>query len=332
MSGVGLLICWSTICPKEDRYDFSIIDQALAYWGAKGKKVALGVGTIGFPIRMADGSLENPTPDWVLKKVSTFQQTVMVIPFTPDKSKQQEPTTLPSYFDPRFIEETRKLVNKLGERYDGNPALETVRIGTGIYGEDNATFDGLKASMPGWSKSNWIHYCQQMTDIYEAAFHKSQLEFDEGWVSVVQVYGTPEEQAEARAFMQSLRDRHVFLAFNGLSSQDYPLWAARDTGKFTQWERTLITDLSNLQQAKAAGCPIGLEAIGPKTGSEMQDTVAIANMVKALQPDRVLLFDETPMLIRNKRLGVDLRGEVPKASVASTTAQIEEFFQLLGYK
>ena len=212
MSGVGLIINWSTLCPEENKYDFSIIDKALAYWGSKGKKVILNVGAVGFPIRYAGGSLQSATPEWVLKKVSTYQKNVRVLPWTPDKSKQEALTTLPSYFDPRFVEETRKLVKLLGERYDGNPALETVRIGTGILGEDNGTFDGLKAAIPGWSKSNWLNYCRQMTDIYETAFQKSQLEFDEGWISIIDVYGTPMEQADARAFTKSLRYRHVFLS------------------------------------------------------------------------------------------------------------------------
>ena len=93
-----------------------------------------------------------------------------------------------------------------------------------------------------------------------------------------------------------------------------------------------------MQEAKAAGCPSGLEAIGPKTGPEMQDTIAIVNMVKALQPDRVLLFNEAPTLLRHKRNGADdnssdaVSQEVPKRAIEPTTGQIEMMFQLLGYK
>jgi hypothetical protein len=337
MSGVSLLICWNTICPREDQYDFSIIDQALAYWGAKGKKVVLGVGTVCFPVRNAQGSLDSATPEWVLSKVSTYSEDVRVIPFTPDRAKQRAVFTLPSYFDPRFVEETRKMVLKLGQRYDGNPALAMVRIGTGILGEDNATFDGLKASIPGWSKSKWLTYCRQMTDIYEEAFHKSQLEFDEGWVSIAEVYGTPEEQSAARAFLQYLNARHVFLAFNGLSTEDYPLWETRGSGQFTPWQKTLITDLQNLQQAKASGCPIGLEAIGPTTGSQMKDLVLVADMVKALSPDRLILFNETAAVLHYQRdhtpgsLDTLLR-EIPKGRIESAAGQAAQFLQALGYK
>lgn len=333
MSGVSLLIYWGQIEPQRDQYDFSIIDQALAYWGAKGKKVILGVGTVGFPFREADDTINSATPAWVLGEVSTFQQMALVIPFSREPAKNHTLATMPSYWDPRFVKETRKLVEKLAARYDGNPALAYVRIGTGLLGEDNATLDGLKATMPGWSKMNWVHYCQQMADIYAGAFHKSQIEFDEGWIPIIEATGTPEEQAAARAFSKSLNDRHVFRAFNGFESQDFSIWQQGDVTTLTPWHLCIRTDLTELKLAKEQGCRIGLES-GPFRET-LWDVSAIANLEKTLGPNRLVLFNDVPMLLRHDREGgtpsQDLLLEVPAAHLAEETARVKELLGLLGY-
>jgi hypothetical protein len=333
MSGVSLLIDWNQIEPQHDQFDFSIIDRALAYWGAKGKKVILGVGTVGFPFRNAAGSLDSATPDWVLHEISTFQQDSMVLPWSPVPAKNHTLATMPSYWDPKFVDETRRLVEKLAARYDGNPALAYVRIGTGMLGEDNATLDGLKATMPGWSKLNWVHYCQQMADIYAGAFHRSQLEFDEGWIPIIEAIGTPAEQAAARAFSKSLNDRHVFRAFNGLESQDFSIWQQGDAPTVTLWHRCILTDLRELKAAKEAGCGIGLES--GTFRETLWDVDAIANVVKAIEPDRLVLFNDVPSLLRHDREGgppgADLLQEVPAPAIAPETARVKELFRLLGY-
>jgi len=70
----------------------------------------------------------------------------------------------------------------------------------------------------------------------------------------------------------------------------------------------------------------------------MTDTVALANMVKALQPDRLLLFDEVPTLLQYKRSGGgaaipdNVLREVPERRVEEVTAEIENLLQLLGYE
>ena len=332
MAGVSLLIDWNQIEPQRGQYDFSIIDRALAYWGAKGKKVILGVGTVGFPFRKVEDRVDSATPDWVLNEVSTFQQTSIVLPWSPVPAKNKTLATMPSYWDPEFVDETRKFVEQLGARYDGHPALAYVRIGTGLLGEDNATLDGLTASMPGWSKSNWVRYCQQISDIYAGAFHKTQLEFDEGWIPIILAIGSPQEKTAARAFSNSLNDRHVFRAFNGMESQDFSIWQRGDVPAITLWHRCILTDLTELKTAKEAGCGIGLES--GTFRETLWDVAAIANLVKAIQPNRLVLFNDVPSLVRHEREGgppsKDLLNEVPAPTIAAETARVHELFRLLG--
>jgi hypothetical protein len=44
----------------------------------------------------------------------------------------------PWYDDPTFLKEAQKLIQQLGERYDGNPTLAYVRIATSKDCEDKA--------------------------------------------------------------------------------------------------------------------------------------------------------------------------------------------------
>src|ERR1700730_8142672 len=54
MSGVVLVVIWSSLCPQADHCDFSPIDQVLDFWGARNKKVILNVATVGPPVKVLD--------------------------------------------------------------------------------------------------------------------------------------------------------------------------------------------------------------------------------------------------------------------------------------
>ena len=336
MSGVALTIYWSVISPRQGEYDFSIIDEALRYWSARGKKVVLCVATVGFPVRMDDDHLMCATPDWVMRKVANVTADIRVIPYNHVPEKNHAVAAVPSYFDPVFMELTRGLVRTLAARYDGNPAIAQVRIATGILGEDNGTFDGIDTKYPGFTKDNWIAYTQKVTDLYCSSFRKSELDFDEGWTAVNQMYGTEEEKKTAQAFVETLYQRHVFIAFNGLCSMDNRIWTNRDNpAALTKWEQTVALDLRMLQQAKARGCHIGLEAIGPITGPQMTSMPDILATIHALQPDRLLWFNDVANL-RNVALQNPILPPLgipgyPPALLSVTVKKVQDLFAGLGY-
>jgi hypothetical protein len=128
----------------------------------------------------------------------------------------------PRYDDPRFVREVQKLVQSLGQRYDGNPALAYMRIGTGKSGEDNPYG---RIGMGWFSNSLWIKYSRQVAGFYLTSFHGTRLEFDMLWTAIV-VAGvpnvtpiTPGEQKEAQQFIDELIDKNIFIAFNGIASE-----------------------------------------------------------------------------------------------------------------
>jgi hypothetical protein len=336
MNGVAFTTYWSVICPQEGKYDFSMIDDALSYWRARGKKVVLAVATVGFPVRMADDSLMSATPAWVMKKVANVTAKIRIIPYSPILSKNRGVASVPSYFDPVFMAETRKLVNALAQRYDGNPTIAQVRICTGILGEDNATFDGIQTKYPGFTKDGWTDYTREVTDLYCAAFHHSELDWDEGWITVNQMYGTAEEKARARAYVESLFQRHIFIAFNGLSSQDNFIWQNRDNpAALTQWQQTIALDLRTLQEAKRHGCHIGLEAYSVLTDKEMRSVPDMLATIRALQPDRLVWFNDVAQLRKFSEAHPTLPAAglpgYPPALLPLMVQNANELFKGLGY-
>jgi hypothetical protein len=131
MTGVVVAVYWSRLCPEEHRCDLSIIEHALDYWEKRGKKVILNVATVGHPmVVMRDGkrAMETPTPAWLLQKVSTYQMGAPpIVPVArPCVPEPRVNTTLPSYWDPRFLAATQELIQQLA-RFDGHPARRLPR-------------------------------------------------------------------------------------------------------------------------------------------------------------------------------------------------------------
>jgi hypothetical protein len=138
MSGIVLMVYWSTLCPDSDRCDFSLIDTVLKFWAGRGKQVVLDVATIGYPYRsIPDGrDTLGATPQWVMQQIETYEypQTRILgeLPYGVTRS-----AAMPDFRDPRFITLQSRLIEQLARRYDGHPAVAQIRIATGLMGEEN---------------------------------------------------------------------------------------------------------------------------------------------------------------------------------------------------
>jgi hypothetical protein len=228
MSGISIIIAWSQLCPAENTCNYAMIDQILAYWGKLGKKVILCVATTGAPIERVSGATHefvSATPDWVLRKVATFQADTnnFIGAYRDWKDMARNPQfkfSYPRYDDPRFVGEVQKLVRSLGERYDGNSAIAYMRIGTGKSGEDNPYG---RIGMRWFTNSLWIRFSRQVTEFYLASFHRTRLEFDMLWTAIVAAGArtatpiTAGEQREAQQFIDYVAAKNIFIAYNGIA-------------------------------------------------------------------------------------------------------------------
>ena len=313
MSGVVLIAYWSTICPTENACNFELIDRVLDYWKARKKKVVLSIATVGFPIRVyQDGQSRelNATPDWVLRRVTTFSEPSRVITAI-GEPPHQSLAVFPVYNDPSFVSEIRKLVAQLA-RYDGNSTIAQVRISAGLLGEDNPSVDGLKSRMPGFSDTVWTNYCRLMLDIYAEKFHRTQLEFDLGRISWSGALGDEAQKRLEATLITELQNKHALIAFDGLESSTLSVLEGPVDRKTLGPARTL----SRLVATKQKGESIGLESAAPLQVPRMNDIASIEATIEKIMPSRLVLFGTDAGIINLARTGENPTNETTRRFIS----------------
>jgi hypothetical protein len=334
MSGVVLVVIWSSLCPQADHCDFSPIDQVLEFWGARGKKVILNVATVGPPVKVLDVGAPrfvSSTPEWVLDLVATYTAMTPTLGFI--DGKNEAVARFPAYADPAFAELIERFVHGLA-RYDGHPVISQVRISTGRLGEDQPRL-GPKAALraiPGYTDLSWIAYCRSMTAIFRSTFKHTQLEFDLGRVGVSWAEGDEVVKRAADAFVEDLMAGKTFLQFNGLRDDTY-----ENIGGDAQ-NAGIQHILYYLREARGRGTAVGLEAFAPMTDPRMQNVVSIVKAVRALRPKLLVLFPDSAALVYYENRGDQpsnaaemkwINGHANKQAAAS---HVHELLHALGYE
>jgi len=298
LAGVVVMLTWAQLCPQEHVCNVSIIRQAADYWHAKGRKIVLGVATVGFPtvpVAVPGGfvgavaapggqapALQTATPGWVLRQVTTYRAETRVLDGRDPRAWAV--VEFPSYADPRFAGLVDRLVQVLAQ-FDGHPGIAQIRISTGLMSEDNPSPAGGRWLIPGYGDADWIGFCRTMSGIYRAHLRRTQLEFDLGVVALAWQRGDAEVKHAADAFVADLIAHDTFLAFDGLSSR-----TEDDLAHSGQSPQALPRIMHYLRQSVAAGQAVGLEAMQPLTAARMQDIDAIADAVVSLPAARLVLF------------------------------------------
>jgi hypothetical protein len=118
LSVIYLRIAWSFIEAEEGKYNWEVIDTPAQRWIDKGKKIALRITCYeNFPYA---------TPQWVEKAGAKTSG-------TPGRRDH------PDFCDPVFLEKLENFLSAMASRYDGNPHVAFVDIGSlGIWGEGHS--------------------------------------------------------------------------------------------------------------------------------------------------------------------------------------------------
>jgi hypothetical protein len=143
---------WNVLEPELGKFNWEIVDLALAEARAHGQKLA---------IRLMPYSNEDPLPDWYRNSGAKRAN---------KDSDKDGKIWQPDFSEPLFLKYWGKLVEEAGARYDGNPYLDTVDISSvGYWGE------GWSPYMPAF-----VHQ-KALVDIWLEAFKHTQLlmNFDE---------------------------------------------------------------------------------------------------------------------------------------------------------
>lgn len=143
---------WDEIEPKEGQIDFAKLDELLAHAHRAGQKLAIRV--------MCAGTDRKPmyVPQWLKDKgCKGFQY---------HYGDTNPRFWVPDMEDPIFQEAHFRLIAELGKRYDGNPDLDLVDIGSvGLWGEWHMSGTGVEMPTPKTRRA--------IVDAYLKAFPKT---------------------------------------------------------------------------------------------------------------------------------------------------------------
>ena len=124
LSTVYLRLPWAYLEPEEGIYNWAVLDTPAQRWIAKGKRIALR-------ITCSENWMTYATPQWVKDagaKGTYYQYGKGRV----DKGGPWDPF----FDDPVFMEKLERFMTAYAARYDGNPNVEFIDVGTyGLWGE-----------------------------------------------------------------------------------------------------------------------------------------------------------------------------------------------------
>jgi hypothetical protein len=124
LSTVYLRLPWAYLEPEEGKYNWAIFDTPAQRWIAKGKRIALRFTT-------SENWMKYATPEWVKNAggKGTFYQF--------NKGRVAESNSWdPIFDDPVYLQKLDAFLAAAAKRYDGNPNVEFIDVGTyGMWGE-----------------------------------------------------------------------------------------------------------------------------------------------------------------------------------------------------
>jgi hypothetical protein len=129
LSVIYLRVPWSFLEPQEGKYNWTLFDTPAQRWIAQGKKIAIRVSC-------SESWLRYATPRWVQEAGAKG------VEFEFGKGpKAGGPLWDPEYLDPVFLDKLDHFLAAMGRRYDGNPNVAFIDIGSfGMWGEGHTGF------------------------------------------------------------------------------------------------------------------------------------------------------------------------------------------------
>ena len=150
---------WADVEPEPGKFDWQIIDEVLAAWKRR--------GTVAFRVMTCNAHSEGyyTSPKWLFDSGCKGFEYV-VGGDDPTSGGKRIPRIEPDYSDPIYLARHGEFLKAWGERYDGNPGVEFLDIGSyGIWGEWHTTHPAP------------VEVRKQIVDLYLKAFHRTPMVF-----------------------------------------------------------------------------------------------------------------------------------------------------------
>jgi hypothetical protein len=157
-STVFLRVPWSFLEPKEGQFNWSLLDTPAQRWIAQGKQIALCVSS-------TESWWRDATPQWVQ------QAGAKGVEYEFGKGVQPGGTLWePDYLDPVFLQKLETFLAAMARRYDGNPSVAFITIGSfGMWGEGHTVFSSKL------SEERTLEAVKRHIDLYVEHFPHTQL-------------------------------------------------------------------------------------------------------------------------------------------------------------
>ncbi|MCX6895574.1 MAG: DUF4832 domain-containing protein [Verrucomicrobia bacterium] len=158
LSTVFLRVPWSFLEPKEGEYNWSLFDTPAQRWISKGKKIAMRVSC-------CESWLRYGTPKWVREAGAKG------VDFETDKGPTPGGQLFePDYLDPIFLEKLEKFLAAFAKRYDGNPNVAFLDVGSfGMWGEGHTVFSSRL------SREKTLEVAKHHIDLHVKLFPRTRL-------------------------------------------------------------------------------------------------------------------------------------------------------------
>jgi hypothetical protein len=158
LSVVYLRVPWSFLEPEEGRFNWSLFDTPAQRWIARGKRIAIRVSC-------SESWMRNATPAWVERAGAKG------IEFEFGKGPRPGgPLWDPDYLDPVFLAKLEHFLATMARRYDGNPNVAFIDIGSfGMWGEGHTGFSSRL------NETQTFEVVKRHIDLHRQAFRQTQL-------------------------------------------------------------------------------------------------------------------------------------------------------------
>jgi hypothetical protein len=202
LTAVYLRIPWSYLEPEEGKFNWAVVDTPAQRWISKGKQIA-------FRFSCAESWMRYATPQWVQKAGAKGYN------FRPGEERPDGPYWEPEYDDLVFLAKLERFLAAAAARYDGNPEVAFIDVGSfGVWGEGH-TFASTKRK---WPASTIIHHI----DLHRKYFKRTLLAANDDFS-----FQGEESIAYARDHGLTLRDDSILVQggqnayFHAAMAQDF---------------------------------------------------------------------------------------------------------------
>jgi hypothetical protein len=325
VDGAVWILYWSVLEPEPGQYRWDLVDRVLAYWYERGKRVVLNIATEAIPVSFAEefgGDIRDACPGWLSALgaawLSQVECNVMGLDQPAPRGRH-----IPLPWDPVYRERYSRLIAEMGRRYDGHPALEFVRIGTGHIGEETFPFYVTRnypenvleqARAAGWTPERWYDSVLEICDFHRAAFRKTPLSIN--LIMAGYLYKDPEHFMQADRLLHYCLAHGIMMGNNGLRNVTIEdIENVESSPRATYWL---------LAQFSALGARVENEFFGPPGNPQMNDPRRIYRALLRTRPAYLNMFGPTVGFVNHfldpaapsssydrTAAGVSARGEDP---------------------